>query len=163
MNSRSRSKQEAMDNRYPLWVDSSERFNLREVAPNLYVGSQWSLECRDWRAVVDLTGSSRSDPTAYGRCDRLLRWTLHDGDPFPEGSLTAIEGFCRDRSGPILLHCAAGLSRSASAAYGILRTHHRLPPREALRRIRVLPQFPVKETLLSVEQWVRRWKYRNSR
>jgi protein-tyrosine phosphatase len=58
------------------------------------------------------------------------------------------------RKGAILLHCAQGLSRSASVAYAMLRRSGLDHP-AALQRIQVdgWKQYPMTETLASARTW----------
>lgn len=59
---------------------------------------------------------------------------------------------------PVLVHCAAGHSRSASVAYGLLRVGWKLPHKEARRRVLtsrgVAGGWPLPETFDSVRAWV---------
>lgn len=138
---------------WPAWVDRDAAVNLRQVGENLYVGAFAAHEKLGlWGGVVSFY-APRGEP----RTRRHLYWPFEDGERFPEGCLTAVEAFCRDRQGPVLLHCAAGLSRSAAAAYAILCTHHRCSHEEALLRVRATPGYPLDETLLSAVDWVVRW------
>ena len=80
----------------------------------------------------------------------------------PTGALDAAWKAWQDahaEGGDTLLHCQAGLSRSASAAYALLRKRFALSHPEALKRV-VTPytshQFPMPDTLRSAETWVRR-------
>lgn len=158
MKSRIRSLTEAIP--WPRWEDPTLGTNLREVAEGLFVGGRDAADARGWSAIVSL---GDVPPVLRSRDidTKLLRWHFEDGAPFPEGCLTAIEAFCRDRSsGPILVHCAQGLSRSASAAYALLRTHYGLKPTEALARVTVEPPWPVRTTLESAEEWAKRWNRR---
>ena len=60
----------------------------------------------------------------------------------------------RLKEGPVLIHCHAGLSRSASMAYALMRRIWRLDHNTALRRVKIVSQFPVPQTLASARAWV---------
>lgn len=150
---------------FPRWIDRSHAANLREVGPNLFVGAEWSPgqppKGKRWAAVVDLYGSSLEEPgreAIYHRADCLLHWPFLDGDYFPTGALDAVTRIVKlgRTRGPVLIHCQAGLSRSASAAYAMLRTQDKLGHADALARIKVPreSEFPRKETLASAQTWV---------
>lgn len=151
---------------FPRWIDRTQAVNLREVGTNLFVGAEWAPGAKPpgakrWAAVVDLYGSSLEEPgreALYRHADCLLHWPFLDGSHFPIGALDAVARVTRigRERGPVLLHCQAGLSRSASAAYAILRTQDRLGHSGALARVRVPrePDFPRPETLGSAQAWV---------
>lgn len=151
-------------NDFPRWIDRSATRNLREVGRNLYVGAEGSpavrVGNRDWSLVVDLYGV----PLESGRLDRYtgsvrtVTWPFLDGDHFPPGLLgllSSLVPICRKR-GPTLVHCQAGLSRSASAAYAMLRLQDRLSHDEALRRVTLEPGFPRTTTIASARSFVQR-------
>jgi protein-tyrosine phosphatase len=108
--------------------------------------------------VVDLYGSSEQPERwfLYDGSGTVLTWPFLDGDNFPDGMLDALGRLAVDkiREGPVLLHCQAGLSRSASAAYALLRAYGGLSHAEALRRVKVMPEFPRSVTLASAREWV---------
>jgi hypothetical protein len=142
----------------PRWIDRSESINLREVAPNLYIGAVDSPGLAEWAAVIDLYGSSRASAASrmYRSVPVLLRWQFLDGDPVPRGLLEAAEAIARARlpEGPVLIHCHAGLSRSASVAYALMRVIWGIDHDEARHRIHLRSDFPVPATLASARAWV---------
>lgn len=145
---------------FPRWKDKSGPTNLREVAPGLFVGALASPKAGRWAAVIDLYGSSSSaemQPT-YSRVPVVLRWQFNDGDRLPAGLLDTVEPLVRAnlRKGPVLIHCQAGLSRSASTAYAMLRVLFGLPHEEAYRRIQIMADYPRPQTFASAASWVRR-------
>lgn len=145
---------------YPRWINQEQ--NLREVAPGLYVGNEFAPGSERVRfgIIVDLCGSSASLPELYPPYASLLRIPLIDGEPIPTEVLEEVYDAVwsgQRRQLPVLIHCVMGLSRSASAAYGMLRTIYGLKHREALLRV-VTPEgladgYPLRETLRSVSRW----------
>ena len=148
------------EKKWPRWIERDESINLREVAPNLYVGAEYATkhppEGKKWELVIDWYGSSQQYPSRVrDTAKKLLSIPFLDGDVFPAGALDRMAKrvqAARER-GPVLIHCQAGLSRSASAAYALLRRISRLPHEEARRRVRVIPGFPRVNTLASARKW----------
>ena len=141
---------------YPRWLDHERHVNLREVAPGLYVGASTSPATKRFDVVYVLSPSPvASDYRGHGQVHfRHFR----DGESFPPGVLDEIAWFYRSL-GPdqeMLVHCAAGLSRSASAAYAVLRAELGFSEGDALRRVKAHPSFPMVRTLDSAEAWARR-------
>lgn len=147
---------------WPRWMDRSTWVNLREVAPGLLVGA-----CRSaarvvelglpLSGVVDLYGITPPDiSTRYGNV-RVRHLPMLDGDVFPPGTLdVAADELARARTcgGYLLVHCQAGLSRSAAAAYALLRRVDEVPDLEALARVSAGdPRYPRRLTLGSAELW----------
>jgi hypothetical protein len=143
---------------YPRWISTPNGDgNIREVGPNLFVGDFESptIFGSPWLGIIDFYGST----TAQGRMNPryFLRWAMEDGTGYPPGCLSAVHALAsavRPR-GKLLLHCQAGLSRSAGAAYALLRVQDRLPPREALRRVQAMSGFPRTKNLQDAERWAR--------
>lgn len=147
---------------YPRWTtEPLEGMNLREVAPGLYIGEATAPLRGGWSTIIDFHGHSPwIVQLAYPKAKRYVRIPFDDGDPFPVGALDRawdawqladIEG------GDTLIHCQAGLSRSASAAYAFLRKRYGLSHAEALARV-VTPftahQYPLPSTLQSAADWL---------
>lgn len=161
------------DNPYPRWayIETASRlvigheiglFNLREVASGFHLGAAAAATGRkDWALVVDFDGLSQDadNRDCYPTTARVEVLRFTDGRSFPPGHLDralVLLNEYRER-GPILFHCAAGMSRSPSAAYAMLRVAYELPHEEALRRIQV-PNgdgYPLPRTLNSAIEWVR--------
>lgn len=155
---------------FPRWIvgDPGDRSTaivptlLREVAPNLYVGSERAMDFMPaaWAshgALVQLSDSCRprGGMPSY-------RWTFSDGAAVPGALLDDVALFVgRWRvKGPVLVQCQAGLSRSASVAYGLLRVLDGLDHTEAERRIETREEhydkplvWPRRPTLESVVAW----------
>lgn len=155
------------DTPWPRWttvVDgrSSEGVGViftREVAEDLYVGAFAApgfppLPEKKWSAIVDLCGSSKEYLHEYPV--KPMSLPFEDGSAVPASTLERVLALRLRTEGPLLIHCAAGLSRSASVAYGLLRIHYRLEHLEALRRVQVCDEsvYPMPETLASVVEWV---------
>lgn len=144
--------------KFPRWVSHDPNTFLREVAPNLFVGAQLAPTTQAWAGIVDLCGSSSSPLMSmhYASCPVFLRWVFDDGDEIPEGLLDAVVPLVAEvrRTGPVLIHCRAGLSRSASVAYAVIRILHELNHRRALDRVFAAPGWPVPNTLVSARAWV---------
>ncbi len=145
---------------YPRWV--SQDHNLREVGPGLYVGNEFAPGSDRVRfgIIIDLCGSSSGLPELYPSYASLVRIPLIDGEAIPSEVLEEVHDAVwsgQRRQIPVLIHCVMGLSRSASAAYGMLRTVYDLKHREALLRV-VTPEgladgYPLPATLRSVVRW----------
>lgn len=147
---------------WPKWRGSAaDPANLREVAPHLFIGSEHSPRKGKWTLVVDMCGSSKNARRRYDSAERLVCLPFDDGHPIPEGYLEeALRNILPARSqGDVLVHCHAGLSRSASVAYAVLRVDDELKHREALRRVKTGPDSPWPHPVVldSAREWVRAW------
>lgn len=161
-----------MSQEFPRWVyieqatgprsTKGSLWNLREVAPGLYVGGMVGVMARDdWSLVIDFDGASKQD----GNESFYPPGTLHclrfpDGRPFPPLYLDrTLELFDQARAQeperPVLFHCAAGMSRSPSAAYAILRVRYGVDHGEALLRVRLDgdASYPMPRTLDGAVAW----------
>lgn len=136
----------------PAWASyPGDALNLRRVSRNLWVGAAPAVTQPGWHTVVTLCRGAPqvSGPRAYAR-------PFSDGDAFPEGLLDAVYELYRTAEGPMLVHCAMGLSRSPSAVYALLRRRHGLTHDAALDRVRTpgYRSFPLANTLASARAWV---------
>lgn len=147
---------------------ADDAVNLREVGPGLFVGASESPKLDlspPFHAIIDFYGQNRmyaingpSWPIGYKRAAVVSHRSFSDGDAFPRGVLDEALAIYTKADGPMLLHCQAGLSRSPSAAYALLRIVHGLDHAEALHAVRSpmwKTMFPVKSTLESARDWVR--------
>ena len=147
---------------YPVWFSvPGQGANLRMVGPGLHVGSEYAPMEMDWCAVLDLYGAALGVARVYryGRAEEVVSLPMLDGTAIPEATLNMASDMykaCRGR--PFLVHCAAGLSRSASVAYALLRKHHGCVHVRALRRIQTpgCSGFPMEQTLQSARAWAER-------
>jgi hypothetical protein len=146
------------DKAWPRWISRAYEVQLREVAPGLYVGGRQAFnrareEGLVFGEVVTFTGR-RLSPAELA--EQPLQLIFHDGRAFPEGFLGIVQA-CTEGSlaagQSVLLHCQAGLSRSASAAYALLRVAGLSPDDAAFRVHAGYARFPVPETLASAEAW----------
>lgn len=159
-------------NEYPRWAQlqsptglvlvahEAPFINLREVGHGLHVGAGAAVTVRkDWSLVIDFDGLSLDEDNraAYPASAHVEVLRFTDGRSFPPGNLDrALALFNEHRThGPVLFHCAAGMSRSPAAAYAILRVAFQLDHEEALRRVRA-PNgegYPLQRTLDSARAW----------
>lgn len=158
-----------MTDHYPFWVDEDFFHNTREVAPRLFVGAIRSpILARQGRLgkvtlIVSLCGESEDINEQISRnrayCsvpERIIR-PFRDGEGFPGDLLDRIYDRTAahlDAGGAVLIHCRAGLSRSVSAAYAVLRRREGLSHDAALDRVQGHPNFPCAGTLASARSWV---------
>ena len=139
---------------YPKWHQTSFSTNLREVAPRLYVGAQTAVRVPvPWSLVVDLVGTTKSSDVPHGK---LLQAKMYDGARIERRVLDRVAELVAEyrQRGPILIHCHAGLSRSVSVAYAMLRVLYGLSHKDALRRVKAHQDYPRQATLQSAVDWV---------
>lgn len=139
--------------------------NLRRVGPGLFVGGEHAvyagpgLTGKPWHTVIDLYGTSQAMRHWYAGAKHVIPLLMRDGQPFADGTLDAMYRAYRTAEGrPVLIHCQAGLSRSASAAYAMLRRRYRLSHDAALKRVQTpgyVGKFPLEGTLNSARTWAR--------
>ena len=150
---------------FPRWVlggpDDTHGVSdslLREVADGLFVGS--ALSVHHAKGNVAVMQFSRHCPVFVG--DAVLRVPFADREPVPPAVLDAAVAFARKwrHKRPVWATCFAGLSRSASVAYAVLRRVDGLPHDEALTRVasRVehfdrVDYWPHSATIQSVMSW----------
>ena len=131
----------------------------REVAHNLYVGGYAAMLMRsDWRCILALTSYEPGDrarlrkeyPGVVARC-----LPFPDGAPVPEVYFDEALALwdAHGATGPVLFHCAQGLSRSASVAYVVLRLRCGLDHEESMRRLVVIPGYPMAQTIQSATRY----------
>lgn len=151
---------------YPQWVSDPDDYdNCREIAPGLFVGSSYSPRLPiAWHVVIDLCGSSRSGSyersrpdirAGYRRARQVIILPFEDGDPVPVETLDTAWKAYKAANGPVLVHCAAGYSRSASVGYALLRRRFKsLTHADAHAIVRVKDPYPLQPTLQSARAWV---------
>ena len=146
-----------MKTKYPIWADRDPNTLLREIAPNLYIGAFASVHSMPWVMVIDLCGTSAGalSSGAYLTIPILLRARFEDGEPVPHAILDAARALLPDarKAGPVLIHCRAGLSRSASVGYAMLRILEEMRHDRALERVKVTRGYPIERTLHSARAW----------
>lgn len=126
---------------YPRWAGPPEAPgtgpNLREVAPGLWVGSEFAAaepptpEGR-WGLIIDMR---EGDPGTGRWARKYLRLRVVDGQPIPHAHLDQALHAYQQSVGPTLVHCHWGLSRSPSVAAALLIVEHGLSEAEATRRV----------------------------
>lgn len=150
---------------YPSWVGPHARVglvNLRIVAPNLWVGAMASPAFLPLDSgvdhILDVCGSSKDNVSEYPVPFTSFR--LVDGQPIPFEVLDRALELMTSSSG-LLVHCMAGLSRSASVAYALMRVRDGMSIPMARHRIRSLDEqgdpiygYPLSATIDSAEAWV---------
>ena len=154
---------------FPRWVvggpsdtNAASPALLREVAPGLFVGSALSRAHVDpSAAVMQFSHQCTISTRSY-----VLRMPFVDCEPIPHGVLDACVAFARAHRAerPLLLQCFAGLSRSASVAYAVLRAVDGLGHDAALARVAHAVEhydrthrFPHHATIASAKAWCDAW------
>ncbi len=150
---------------FPRWVvggpndtSGSSPALLREVASGLYVGSCLSARFVDKNTAVASFSSHCED------CGNPLRMRalFEDFKAVPRSLIESVVSFAGASRGhrPILLQCYAGLNRSASMAYAVLRMVYGMPHASAVAAIAHTVEkhdrterFPNDVTLGSVVEW----------
>lgn len=116
-----------MATKYPRWMN--DRYNLREVAPGLYVGGIYSFSVMADKVLskVILTDirTVRSDTDQkvllkmIGDYGPVLYLPFNDQTPIPEYVFETVWSMYRS-TGSMLIACFAGISRSVSVTYAML-------------------------------------------
>ena len=154
---------------WPRWIDEAWKVNLREVAPGIFVGGHFSVRRFHPGRMTGVVALSRErvgeppDLTSFYAAlprERLVWAPMEDGEGIAGQTLDRALSLARSASAerPLLIHCQAGLSRSVSVAYGVLRILYGLSSDEALARVRGSRDttFPLSITLRSARTWVDR-------
>lgn len=150
---------------FPRWLEfkgESTRdmgmLRCREVATDLFVGGLGSaLVVPSCSAIVSLEFLDEKDRKSLVGTfpdSKLVYCPFGDGDPIPREGLDRTIQAWDERTGPVLIHCAQGLSRSASVAYALLRLRFGLDHDESMRRIFVYERYPMRKTLASAVLYV---------
>lgn len=156
----------------PLVIDMSEDTNLRKVAQGIYVGGIYAPRYArgHFATVINLYGHAW--PASMARTETVaehevatkvsiaedvtnhLVFRVLDGHPFPEGLLDAAEILVRaNRPRGVLIHCFAGISRSVSLAYAMLRVLDGASNLEAERATCHPKYMPLAQPLVSALTW----------
>ena len=134
--------------------------DLDRVQENLFIGSAVGmtdenlpeLKERGIKAILNLMMTCRYDP---GPDFHFLHKPLPDGEPFPRRDIEEMLGFIEKHVeiGGVLVHCAAGISRSGSIITAwVLRQHPSWSWDDAIERVRryrhILPHPSIKNSVL---------------
>lgn len=146
----------------PRWIDTEK--NLREVSSSLFVGNQSApMFPGKWGLIVDLCGQWQIDRRPYPFGIPVLSFRLEDGNPIPDKVFEQVYDRSRvhlKRREPVLIHCAAGLSRSASMAYALLRVGRGMSHAAAMERVltpaSIERGYPMPMTIESARSWAER-------
>lgn len=131
---------------------------LREVASGLYVGSNLSARFVE-RDVAVASFSSHCEDCHH---PLRLRALFEDFKPVPRSIIESVVSFARAHHDhrAILLQCYAGMNRSASMAYAVLRMVYGMPHAAAITAVAHTierhdrtERFPNDVTLGSVVEW----------
>jgi hypothetical protein len=154
-------------------IDDTEYTDLREVAPGLFVGGMFAPRYAPGRfkTIINLYGhgwpKSREPPANIQDMllaqERALRGVSHhlifrmeDDHPFPSWLYDIVERTIRANNGDgVLIHCFAGISRSMSMAYAMLRTVYNKDDNDAYAAASHPLYMPCTEPLLSAIDWAR--------
>ena len=139
---------------YPIDLAHLNRgTNLRLVADGVYVGGNDANV-----PGVSVIQLAPQNPPLTGRVN-VLRRPISDGVPVSPQLLAEVVDFACRVQPPILVQCYAGLSRSASIAYAIMRACMGVDAAEALRRVsgqtRDGSRWPHPNVIASVREWER--------
>lgn len=139
--------------RFPRWVKLGYLVDLREVCTGLYVGGHMSRGLGRWDTVIDLYVKDGREDGFIVPPRRLVQMPMTDGDAISDRYMDAAADLVIEARGDVLIHCQAGLSRSASMAFGLMRRFFGMSREEALRRIFVVDGYPRSVTLASAGGW----------
>ena len=122
-----------MFNGYHLFIEDHN-----EIGNNLFIGSvPDGVADKKFRWIVDLFG--KLDYSVGKEQDRIIAPFLDESYPLPE--LSFIEGLADlvnqlRKSGPVLVHCLAGMNRSGLVCAFALMKHENLSATKAKTRLR---------------------------
>lgn len=154
---------------YPRWLSGGPSVailapNLRDIGEGVLVGSlgaeRLTAHVPEWAPVVQLyeglprLGARFDATTGLAVGERALRRPFYDGDLVPAELLDEVVRWCAGEA-VVLVQCQAGLSRSASVGYALLRARG-VGHAEALRRVEHHDRaevFPRRVTLESCVVW----------
>ena len=151
---------------YPVFLDKNSA--LRAIMPDLYIGDSSSPMRLDERIGPKFGAISlyTSDNLCMGRgmvfqnLPFSLTLPFYDGEFIPEFVLETAYNFVffPQKFGlpptPLLIHCQAGASRSASVGYALLRLKLGLSHEDAKKRVQISDNLPRPATLQSTRNWV---------
>ena len=146
---------------WPKWEDLELLLTatyLREVRPGLFVGSELAVRVHEpWTARVDLTYEGILPHIDNPHpCMHIART---DGEAYSPDELDQVLRFVQCHlevpDARVLIHCSAGISRSASVAFSMLAALDGLDHSEARRRVLDKLYTPSPNTFASVWRWCR--------
>lgn len=127
-----------------LFVEKGQNMSFDWVSENLYVGSLLALRNQDEvreegiSAIVRLDAADREDGQ-WSEKFTLLDLPFLDGDSIPDDIIPEVTSFIYQRiqaEKSVLVHCAAGMSRSVSLTMAYLIEYEKMSLAEAFGTVR---------------------------
>lgn len=133
---------------------------MDEVFDNLYVGSLETIKNQDAVQEEGITAVVRLDNLSskqfkWGKNFNVLHRPFIDGEPIPDGVIDDVTQFIHEQleaGETVLVHCAAGISRSSTLAIAYLIEYEGMTLAEAFGTIREerIGAYPHEKLLVSL-------------